>query len=73
MCLHLLPHGKIKEAFDKLRLESKEISNSENRKLVRKLMDYIEDTWIESEIWPPSAWSVYLQQVSPYSLKRNVY
>ena len=73
MCLHLLPHGKIKEAFDKLRLESKEISNSENRKLVRKLMDYIEDTWIESKIWPPSAWSVYLQQVPPYSLKRNVY
>src|SRR5208282_1314314 len=27
------------------------------------LMDYIRSTWIDSTIWPPSAWSVYGQPV----------
>ena len=35
-------------------------------------MDYIKDTWIERDIWPPYAWSIYLQQVPSYTLKINV-
>ncbi len=64
MCLHLLPSGKIKEAFSKLRLASAEITDRDQRKLLRKLLDYVEDTWIESDLWSPSAWSVYMQEVT---------
>ncbi|EFX61650.1 hypothetical protein DAPPUDRAFT_338577 [Daphnia pulex] len=30
---------------------------------MRKLCDYIENTWIDSLLWPPKVWSVFMQEV----------
>ena len=67
MCLHLLPHAKIEQEFGLLRAAIREIENRDHRTLVRKLCDYVEHTWIDSALWPPSTWSVYMQEVRQHN------
>ena len=65
MSLHLLPHGKTAEAFNNRRalaLDRHHVPNSRQRKLLRQVFDYVEDTWIESSVWSPTAWSVFMQE-----------
>ena len=64
MCLHLLPHGKIGKAFEDLWTASREIVDSKERTMVRKLCEYVEHTWISSELWSPVSWSVFMQKVT---------
>ncbi|EFX63123.1 hypothetical protein DAPPUDRAFT_335907 [Daphnia pulex] len=63
MSLHLLPHCKIPTAFVNLRSCCQDIANREQRLMMRKLCDYIENTWIDSLLWPPKVWSVFMQEV----------
>ncbi|KAK4017370.1 hypothetical protein OUZ56_032682 [Daphnia magna] len=63
MSLHLLPHGKIPTAFANLRSAVWEIENRENRTMMRKLYNYMTNTWIDSLLWPPKVWSVFMQEV----------
>jgi hypothetical protein len=48
MSLHLLLHGKIPAAFANLRSAVWEIENRENRTRMRKMYNYMENTWIDS-------------------------
>lgn len=50
----LLPHQKITKCFD-------EIKEKANGKLA-KFCKYVEKTWMKSSIWPPQAWSTYLEE-----------
>ncbi len=63
MSLHLLPHSKIVTAFSNLRSSVQDIESREQRTMMKKLFDYMDTTWIDSVIWPPNVWSVYMQQV----------
>ncbi|EFX60941.1 hypothetical protein DAPPUDRAFT_122704, partial [Daphnia pulex] len=63
MCLHLLPKGKIAAVFGDLRLAVEAIQNRDERKLVKKLCAYVDETWIDTTMWPPSKWSVHMQKV----------
>jgi hypothetical protein len=63
MSLHLLPHGKIPTVFANVRSAVWEIENRENRTMMRKLYNYMENTWIDSLLWPPKVWSVFMQEV----------
>ena len=63
MCLHLLPKGKIPAAFGELRLTVEDITNRDERQLVKKLCAYVDETWIDTTMWPPSKWSVHMQKV----------
>jgi hypothetical protein len=59
MSLHLLLHGKIPTAFANLKSSAVwEIENRENRTRMRKMYNYMENTWIDSLLWPPKVWSV---------------
>ncbi len=73
MSLHLLPHGKIPTAFANLRSAVWEIENRENKTMMRKLYNYMENTWIDSLLWPPKVWSVFMQEVlkGKYNLKHS--
>ena len=31
--------------------------------MMPKLFEYVENTWIDSLLWPPKVWSVFMQQV----------
>lgn len=73
MCLHLLPHGKIEKVFDSLRTASRDINDRIERTLVRILFDYVEDTWISSDLWSPEAWSVHMQEVHIYIYINQIY
>jgi hypothetical protein len=76
MSLHLLPHGKIPTSFANLRSVVWEIENRENRTMMRKLYNYMKNTWIDSLLWSPSVWSVFMQEVlkEKYNLKHsNIY
>jgi hypothetical protein len=73
MSLHFLPHGKIPNAFANLKSAVWEIENKENRTMMRKLYNYMENTWINSLLWPPKVWSVFMQEVLKvkYNLKHS--
>ena len=55
--LPLLPSDVICEIFTVLRA-----SAAGNSKIV-DLLEYVQATWLESSIWPPTAWSVYKQSI----------
>ncbi|XP_076037058.1 uncharacterized protein LOC143022632 [Oratosquilla oratoria] len=44
---------------DKIQLEFNELKSKANSSELEKFVDYIENTWIQSTVWPPSAWSIY--------------
>ncbi|XP_078372705.1 uncharacterized protein LOC144656350 [Oculina patagonica] len=56
MALPFLPEDKIGEMFQHLK------DNAPSRK-VKKLLKYVEETWITGTMWPPSSWSVFKQPI----------
>ncbi|XP_077997120.1 uncharacterized protein LOC144450394 [Glandiceps talaboti] len=56
LALPYLPHEHIEEMFTRLR---REVSSAP----LESLMDYVHNTWIASDIWPASSWSVFGQSI----------
>lgn len=56
MALSFLPYCEIPAAFAKLQ-------TSASNDALEKVMQYIQNTWVNSTIFPPKAWSVYGQAV----------
>ena len=56
MALPFLPEIEIPAMFQ--RLSSKATGTQ-----VRQVLNYIERTWIDGSLWPPSTWSANVQQV----------
>ena len=56
MALPFLPHAEIPAAFAKLQ-------TSASNDALEKVMQYVQNTWVSSTIFPPKAWSVYGQAV----------
>ena len=59
MCLPFLPADTIVNMFT---LISSMVPNDPENKLI-KLLNYVNSKWIDSRMWPPSAWSVFGQSV----------
>lgn len=57
LALPFLPAAEIPQAFEDLKMAAGD------NQLILQHMDYMERTWLQSTMWPPSAWSVYLQPV----------
>jgi hypothetical protein len=55
LCLNYLPHEHITPMFTSLR----QLVLPAHPPALPSFMQYIEDTWISSSIFPPSKWSVY--------------
>ena len=76
MSLHLLPHAKIQPAFNRLFSEGTDrtiVVDRRQRTILLQLLDYVENTWIDSTIWSPSDWSAYMQQVTRIELGLNIF
>ena len=56
MALPFLPHGQIAHVFNQLLPEATTAP-------LQEFMEYVQDTWISSNVWPPSCWSVYKEAV----------
>ena len=56
MALPFLPHEQITPSFTAL---EEQASTQQLQDLVR----YMRSTWIESTVWPPSSWSIYMRAV----------
>ncbi len=56
MALPFLPDSEIIPVFNRLKVQA-------TTEPLQKFVEYVEITWINSSIWPPSSWSVYLQAV----------
>jgi len=59
MALPFLPAAEITEAFEQVR--SKLTERGDTR--LHELAQYFETTWVSSQLWPPHAWSVYMETV----------
>lgn len=60
LCLQLLPDGKIEKV---LMIYGPHLATLMIVLNVRKLFDYVEDTWISRDLWSPEAWS-FQQEVA---------
>lgn len=56
MALPFLPHDQIADVFDILQEKATTVP-------LQEFMAYVEATWINSNVWPPSCWSVYKEAV----------
>ena len=56
MALPYLPPERIPAVFEILKAETDEPK-------LQEFLKYIEDNWINSRVWPPSTWSVFMQRV----------
>lgn len=56
MALPFLPHHEIEPIFNRIRQQA-------TTEPLCKFVDYVDATWISSNTWPPSSWSVYLQSI----------
>ena len=56
MALPFLPHEFVRPMFDALKMKA---GTSE----LKELVAYVEGTWLNSTVWPASAWSVFRQSV----------
>jgi len=56
MALPFLPYAEIPAAFTKLQ-------TSASNDALEKVMHYVQNTWVNSTIFPPKAWSVYGQPI----------
>ena len=66
MSLHLLPHGKIEAAFNRLHAQGTDRTlpiERRQRSTLMQLLDYVDTTWIDSTKWSPKDWSAYMQKV----------
>jgi hypothetical protein len=57
MALPLLPAEHIKAAFEQL------VLSAAHRPLLLDLMCYVEDTWMNSTVWPIESWSVFRRTI----------
>ena len=57
MALPFLPATVIPSTFD----SELEFSENSVRPELQAHIDYVRRNWVDSEVWPPSTWSVYLQ------------
>jgi len=56
MALPFLPEGEIRPMFEQLRAEAATDQ-------LKQFAEYIVETWIDSNTWPPSRWSVFQMTV----------
>ena len=56
MALPFLPHETIAATFDSLKPEAK-------TEPLQQFVNYIEENWIRSTVWPPKCWSVFMQSI----------
>ena len=56
MALPFLPHELIPTVFELLELEA-------TTDPLQQFVRYIRSTWIESTVWPPANWSVFMMSV----------
>ena len=56
LALPFLPAAKIKPMFAELEQKC-------NDTKVEKVLQYVKSTWIDSTLWPPAAWSVFMQPI----------
>jgi hypothetical protein len=54
----LLPAEKIRKPFDKIK---EQIEMEEDLHDLLSFCIYVENTWINSSIWPPENWSMFMQ------------
>lgn len=52
--LPLLPHQDIRQAFSKI-----EEKNDSNDPRLDGILQYVRTTWVDSEVWPVTSWSVF--------------
>ena len=60
MALNLLPHRFIPRLFRDLKTQVRGA-------LTRSLFDYMEKTWLNSTVWRPKSWSVFMQPIQTNS------
>ena len=56
MALPFLPEDNIQPMFEQLRLEA-------STDPLKQFVNYASETWISSNTWPPSSWSVYMMAI----------
>ena len=56
MALPFLPHKTIEATFESLRPEA-------TTQPLKEFVHYIGETWINSRVWPPKCWSVFMLSV----------
>ena len=56
LALSFLPASTIVMVFEQMEAKA-------TTPLLQSLMGYIRSTWIDSTLWPPMAWSVYIQPI----------
>ena len=56
MALPFLPYKKIAPMLSTLEGQA-------STRQLQEFTEYVKSTWVESETWPPSSWSVYMQAV----------
>lgn len=61
MSLYLLPYQKIKKNFYLLKEESEQRKYSKFSAKLADFFSYMESTWIETTLWSPKTWSVFMQ------------
>jgi hypothetical protein len=59
LCLHLIPHSKIKSTFKLISNKLKAL----RLPLVESYLQYVKTNWIKSTMYPPSSWSVFMQPI----------
>ena len=62
MALPFLPTDSISRAFSKLKCKASTAK-------LKVFAAYLENTWIHTNIWPPSCWSVFLQAIRTNAIK----
>lgn len=66
MSLHLLPHGKIEAAFNRLHAQGTDLTfpiERRQRSSLIQLLDYVDTTFIHNTNWSPKDCSSYMQKV----------
>lgn len=56
LALPFLPYEHIEAAFVELRIRT-------NNEQINRLLDYVEHTWINSNVWPVVSWSVFRRSI----------
>ena len=58
MALPFIPAEEIPEMFQQL---ERQVGAAGDR--LQAFTEYVRDTWVDSTMWPPSTWSVFLQAI----------
>ena len=66
MALNLLPHRFIPRLFRNLKTQVRGA-------LTQSLFDYMEKTWLNSTVWRPKSWSVFMQPIRTVKVVHCLY